>query len=389
MKIEFNDIKLTPPHMDFGFCVFGEPNEKIQNWINYWGFETSESGKFTNIDLNNDEYEKFFNVHIPYEYMDGFSPNLNKNLHVGHLSNFVIANALQKMEICKSAIAILGDTLEGEVDSIEAYEKYVKLCEKFNYTISDVYYASKQELKNTDLLIDGTDKYEGTKIFTLSDNTKLVGIKNDGSTTYFYQDIALAETLNNSTLYVTGNEQNNHFSQVKDIYPHINHIGLGLVTLGGEKMSSRKGNVIYLSEIFDILKEDFDDEYLIYNILCAQFLKSNPSSNKDINMDLLSNPKTSLGLYLSYTLARLQSAGVNLEEVKLKDKLKFIYLKSQKELNPSLLLKELENISKNINQLYLTNIIKDNEENKKMFTNLGNQLLSGMKKLGMFNIKKV
>ena len=323
-----------------------------------------------------------------YEYMDGFSPNLNKHLHVGHLSNFVIAKALQHMEVTKHTIAILGDTLDGSVDSQEALESYLDLCTNYNYHIDDIHYASIQKLKDESLLHNGTNDYKGTKVFHLPSGDKIVGIKESGSTTYFYQDVALAEHLNGSTLYVTGSEQNNHFNQLNSIsHNEINHCGLGLVLIDGVKMSSSKGNVIFLSEMFD--KLDFDDDQLKYNIMAGQFLKSNPGSNKNVELSKLSNPKTSVGLYLSYTTARLYSAGLTLEEEPLKGKLEFLFLKSQKELNPSILLKELEVVANSINKLYLTHTIKDNTENQIMFKKLGDQLVSGMMKLGMYNINKV
>lgn len=200
----------------------------------------------------------------------------------------------------------------------------------------------------------------------------------------------MAEKLNTPTLYITGQEQDNHFNQLKEINSNINHIGLGLVLIDGKKMSSSSGNVISIDEIFEKLGEIFDDEYLIYNILAGQFLKYNLSSNKNVKMKELSNPKNSDGLYLSYTLAKLHSAGLTLDDnVDFDEKLNFFYLKSKSELNPSFLLLELKEIAKKINQLYLTHFIKDNKENQILFTKLGNQLLSGMKKLGMFDIKKV
>lgn len=388
MKINFTDVKIVPSDIDmeFGICVYGKPNEKIQEWINYWNLSTSDSGQFTNIEIPED-FEKMFELHDPFVYMDGFSPNLNKNLHVGHLSNFVIANALQHMGVTKNTIAILGDTLEG-LDHAEAYMKFTEMCEKFKYGIDEIYYASEQKL-NEDL-VEGEDNYEGTKIFELPSGEKMVGIKKTGESTYFYQDVALAKTLNDSTLYVTGHEQNNHFEQLNSLVNNdIQHAGLGLVLIDGKKMSSSEGNVIFLEEMFDILGKEFNDEHLIYNILSAQFLKSNLGSNKNVLMKDLSKPKSSVGLYLSYSLARIQGAGVVLGKTNFNKKLKFLYLKAQKELNPSLILKELENIAKKINQLYLTHTIKDHKDNQLLFKELGDQLLSGMLKLGMFNTKKV
>jgi hypothetical protein len=83
MKIDINKIKTTPSELGFNFCVFGKPSDEIINWCNYWNLKMEDSGKYTNIILNdNTEISEIFNDSKQYEYIDGFSPNLNKHLHV-------------------------------------------------------------------------------------------------------------------------------------------------------------------------------------------------------------------------------------------------------------------------------------------------------------------
>ena len=90
MKIHINKIKITPPDLGFNFCVFGEPTNEILEWCNYWNLITEKSGQYTNIILSdNFSINDTFDSPTQYEYIDGFSPNLNKKLHVGHLSNLV------------------------------------------------------------------------------------------------------------------------------------------------------------------------------------------------------------------------------------------------------------------------------------------------------------
>lgn len=392
MKIDINKVKTTPSELGFNFCVYGNPSNEILGWANYWGFKLVESGPYTNIIINDiTNIGNIFTDIKQYEYVDGFSPNLNKDLHVGHFSNLIIANAFQKLGIGKKFIAIFGDTLEGSVETEVALANYEVHCTDFEYQVDEYYFASKMKLQDEELLTDGTDEYEGSKIFNFRDE-KLVGIKSTGLTTYFYQDVALAEHLNASTLYLTGVEQDNHFKSLKRLFPHVDHVGLGLVLLDGEKMSSSKGNVIYMSDFIQNLMEQFNNDiHLVYNIIAGQILKSVPKSNKSIDTKLISNPKLSLGLYLSYTLAHIKSCGVvpqKIEDFTSKE-LKFSELKAKFNLTPNTLFEALVNHCKHINTLYETHYIKDNEANKILFSGLISDLEFGMKKLGMFPINKV
>lgn len=391
MKIDINKLKLTPEQYGFNFCQFGELTDEVKQWVNYWKLKTEVSGKFTNILINNSLYFKdMFNSPDKYDYVDGFSPNLNKHLHIGHLSNLVIANAMQKLEIGDKFIAILGDTLEGQVNKKDALQSYYKYCKDFGYNVDKIYFASEMKLKE-DILIDGDGDFTGTKIFNI-EGDKIVGIKSSGKTTYFYQDVSLAQELNSSTLYLTGLEQDNHFNLLNKLFPKTNHVGLGLVQLNGKKMSSSEGNIITLNDFINQLMDMFNNDIeLVYNILAGQILKSSPGSNKSIDLSLIANPKLSLGLYLSYTMAHIKSCGVETKEIKNYEskELEFSELKSKINLTPNILFEALVKHCKKINKLYETHYIKNNPENIKLFSNLISDLELGMKKLGMFSIKKV
>ena len=392
MKIDINKIKITPEQYGFNFCQFGELSEEIKSWVEYWKLKTEKSGKFTNIIIKNDtKISDMFNKPITYKYVDGFSPNLNKHLHIGHLSNLIIANSMQKLGIGEKFIAILGDTLNGNVDKSDALEAYYKYCNDFEYKVDEIFYASSMKLKDESLLNEGEGDYKGSQIFNLGDE-KIVGIKSSGQTSYFYQDVSLAQYLNDSTLYLTGFEQDNHFKSLKKLYPKTNHIGLGLVQLNSKKMSSSEGNIIYLKDFINDLLNIFNhDIELVYNILAGQILKSSPNSNKSIDMNLISNPKLSLGLYLSYTMAHIKSCGVETKTILnyQSKELEFAELKSKINLTPNVLFEALVKHCKKINKLYEVHYIKNNPENIEFFSNLISDLELGMKKLGMFSIKKV
>jgi arginyl-tRNA synthetase len=392
MKIDINKIKITPSDLGFNFCQFGELTNEIKKWVEYWKFKTEKSGAYTNIIIgDNINIKSIFNESKVYDYVDGFSPNLNKHLHVGHLSNLVLANSFQKLGIGKKFISILGDTLSGSVEKEDALQAYKKYCKDFVYTVDDIYYASNMKLKNESILKEGELEYIGSKVFDLGDE-KIVGIKSSGQTSYFYQDVALAQNLKSSTLYLTGLEQDGHFKSLNKIFPLVSHIGLGLVQLNGKKMSSSEGNIIYLKDFIDELLVIFNNDLeLVYNVLAGQILKSTPSSSKTIDTSLISNPKLSLGLYLSYTMAHIKSCGVETKKIENfnSKELEFSELKSKVNLSPNILFESLVKHCKKINKLYEKHYIKNNKENIELFSNLISDLELGMMKLGMFSIKKV
>ena len=43
MKINPNLIKITPKHMPFAFCVYGEPTDEISKWLEYCGIKTEHT----------------------------------------------------------------------------------------------------------------------------------------------------------------------------------------------------------------------------------------------------------------------------------------------------------------------------------------------------------
>ncbi len=390
MKLNLNKIKTTPKGMPFGFCVYGKPTPEVQAWASHWYIKEQESGQYTNFILPDGlSMTEIFEEAKTYEWVDGFSPNLNKHLHLGHLSNLIIAKAMQSMNIGKNFIAILGDTLSGQVEKEDALSKYTQYCKDFGYNIDKIIFASEQKLLN-DILIDGDGEYTGTKIFNIDEN-KVVGVKSDGSTSYFYQDVSLAQKLNAPTLYLTGFEQVGHFSLLKSLFPHIDHIGLGLVTVDGKKMSSSEGNVILAEDIFNQLLDKFNnDEKLVWNVIAGQILKSTPNSTKNIDMKQIENVKQSGGLYISYTMARMWSAGIEYVETDIEDtSLLFKSMKAKFNLQPNILFEEVIEHCKKINNLYITHKIKENHANTKMFQLLTNDLVASTKKLGLFKIEKI
>jgi hypothetical protein len=155
-------------------------------------------------------------------------------------------------------------------------------------------------------------------------------------------------------------------------------------------MSSREGNVLLMEEILEIIFNEFKDYELSYNIFAGNILKSNPESDKNIDLNLLSNPKNSAGLYISYTTARLISAGCDLNCCNLNDdELIFLLYKSKYNLKPNILFNGLVEYCKMVNLKYSELKIKDNPDNKKLFENYLSNINYCLQILGLFLIKKV
>ena len=391
MKININKVITTPKNLPFNLCVYGKLSDEILAWAKFHKFGINISDKYTNIILTkNVNFDDIFEPIKTFDNFDGFSPNLNKNLHLGHLSNLILAKSIQKMGLVDKTIAILGDTINGDVEKEKAFNKYIQCLQKFDYKLDNIYYASEQLLTDNNLMIDGSGEYVGTKIFNI-DGEFIVGLKSNGQSSYFYQDVALQQKLIGQSLYLTGIEQTNHFNLLKKLYPNITHKGMGLIMIDDKKMSSSSGNVYFLEDIFELLKNDFKDEKLCYNIIAGQILKYSISTSKNINLKDITNVKTSLGLYISYTMSRMFSAGIEKNNTKLfnSKKMKYYDFKSKYDIEPNLLFNSLVELCKDINALYVTHIIKNDKENKIMFQKLTDDLILGCNKLGLFIIDKV
>lgn len=86
--------------------------------------------------------------------------------------------------------------------------------------------------------------------------------KSDGATLYATRDLTAAIDRKKNykfvkSLYVVGNEQSLHFTQVKKVLSKmgyewadtIEHIPFGLILKDGKKMSTRKGKIVLLEEV--------------------------------------------------------------------------------------------------------------------------------------------
>ena len=156
--------------------------------------------------------------------------------------------------------------------SLAEYEKtYRQLGITFDSYLGESFYTDKmpaqvQKLRDMGLLkID-----DGASIVDLEEwgMPPCLILKRDGSTLYPTRDIAAAvyrkETYNfDRMVYVTGAQQSLHFRQWFKVvelmgypwYDRLVHVPYGTVSLNGEKLATRTGNVVLLRDLFALAIE--------------------------------------------------------------------------------------------------------------------------------------
>jgi len=154
------------------------------------------------------------------------------------------------------------DISRKELDKI-----YKRLNVSFDSYKGESHYNDKMtpvvaELKEKNLLVES----DGAQVVNLEEYNMppCLILRKDGGTLYPTRDIAAAkdrmELYNfHKCLYITGLEQNLHFAQwfkVIDLMGYewskdLVHISYGMISLDSGKLSTRKGNIIYLEDLLD------------------------------------------------------------------------------------------------------------------------------------------
>lgn len=151
--------------------------------------------------------------------------------------------------------------------SIAEYEKtYAQLGITFDHYTGESFYTDLMPAQVERLRERGLLKLDdGASIVDLSDYNMppCLILKRDGSTLYPTRDIAAAvyrkQTYHfDKCIYVTSNQQILHFRQWfkvlelmgYDWYDELVHIPYGTVSINGEKLATRTGNVVLLRDLF-------------------------------------------------------------------------------------------------------------------------------------------
>ena len=152
-------------------------------------------------------------------------------------------------------------------ESLKEFQRiYDLLGITFDSFNGEAYYNDKMEPVVNELAVKGLlVESDGALVVELGEDMPPCLIKkSDGATLYATRDLSAAIdrkiTYNFlKSLYVVGNEQSLHFSQVKQVLGKlgydwadtIEHIPFGLILKDGKKMSTRKGKIVLLEEVLN------------------------------------------------------------------------------------------------------------------------------------------
>ena len=160
--------------------------------------------------------------------------------------------------------------------------------------------------------------------------------KTDGATLYITRDMATAIYRKRTydfvkSIYVVGQEQINHFKQLKAVLKEMGfdwsddmtHITFGLVTKDKKKLSTRKGNIILLEPTLDeaILRalsqieaknpnlENKEEVAHAVGVGAVKFfdLKTDRDNGYDFDLEAMVSFEGETGPYVQYAYARIQS----------------------------------------------------------------------------------
>ncbi len=166
----------------------------------------------------------------------------------------------------------------GDADNLELWKWFVSISlEEYQKTYAQLgitFDSYKGESFYTDKMPAQVQKLRDAGLLKLDDGASIVDLseyqmppclilKRDGSTLYPTRDIAAAvyrkETYHfDKAIYVTSAQQCLHFSQWfkvvelmgYDWYDQLVHVPYGTVSLNGEKLATRTGNVVLLKDLF-------------------------------------------------------------------------------------------------------------------------------------------
>ncbi|QEA34907.1 arginine--tRNA ligase [Weissella soli] len=269
-------------------------------------------------------------------------------------------NWFKKLEDGDAEAVSLWQTIR-DASLSEFQEVYERLHITFDSMNGEAFFNDKMipvvaEIKDKNLLTNS----QGAEIVDLptllpDENLPISMIlKSNDSTAYITRDLAAAEFRQREydfvkSLYVVGAEQTEHFRQLKAILKlmghdwsdDIEHISYGLITINGEKMSTRKGNVVTLVEVLNMAHEaalkqiseknpDLPNKDLVAEQVGAGAVVFNDLMNERKNfIDFTPADAVKFegdtGPYVQYTIARansiLRKAGVevNVNDLQLDD----------------------------------------------------------------------
>lgn len=243
-----------------------------------------------------------------------------------------------------------------EISLVEFQRIYDLLDVKFDcYSGESIYQnqvaALVSELTQKQLLVES----QGARVVPLQeyDMPPCLITKMDGGSIYTSRDLAAAldrkkQYQFNKCLYVTGLEQKLHFSQVFKVIELMGyewskdlvHVPYGLVSLGGEKLSTRNGTIVYAQDLLfeainrarnlineknpNLIEKEKISKQVGVGAIIFHDMYNQRIKNIDFKWEEVLSFTGATGAYIQYTYARaksiLRKAGKNfLEDINIEE----------------------------------------------------------------------
>jgi len=424
-------IEIPPPEVDADLAIpaFNKDPQKIARQImaiaKPYIKDVRVKGQYVNIKLDleklappvlkeilkkKDEYGFNNYGHRKSIFIEFSSPNIAKPLHIGHLRNTAIGHSLTRLYQSQGHKVITANYIgdwprpkKGAAGLKDAKRVYKLLKVDFNLWYGESFYekfvpkiiaeALKKEVAKKEpagpVVVD-LNPY-GLRSYLLR--------KSDGASLYSARDLAAAQWRLKkygpaSLLYVVGHEQELYLKQIfKTLellgYPaeKFKHISYGIITLAGQKMSSRRGHAQYAEEV---IKKSIKRAKNIKEVGMAAVLYKmlSQSREKDIDFDWerALSLKGDSGPYIQYGYVRTQSIlkkaskskfpisnfqfSINESEKKLIKQLAFypeVVGQTQKLNAPQILATFLNNLTQEFNRFYETSPVLQADQGTKTF----------------------
>ena len=259
------------------------------------------------------------------------------------------------------------------------------------------------ELREKGLL----EESRGAQVVNLGeDENPALILKSDGSSLYMTRDLAAALYRKKEydfvmSLYVAGGEQSGHFKQLKQVLKkmgydwadNIHHIPFGLITQGGKKLSTRKGNVVFLDKVLkdavSLAEQQIEEknpnlankDQVAHDVgvgaVVFHDLKNDRMDNFDFDLEEVVRFEGDTGPYVQYTNARAQSIlrkankEISMDNLSLNDDWSFAVAKAladfpaivaSEKFEPSIIAKYALDLSKKFNKYYANVRILDEDD---------------------------
>ncbi|OTN90165.1 arginine-tRNA ligase [Enterococcus sp. 7E2_DIV0204] len=299
-------------------------------------------------------------------------------------------------------------------ESLKEFDKIYSMLEvSFDSYNGEAFYNDKMDeivtmLEEKHLLQEN----QGAEIVDLSayDLNPALIKKSDGATLYITRDLAAAVYRKRNydfakSIYVVGNEQSNHFKQLKAVLKELgfdwsqdmHHIPFGLITQGGKKLSTRKGKIVLLEEVLNEAVELANKQIMEKNpdlpnreevarqvgigSVIFHDLKNDRLNNFDFVLEEVVRFEGETGPYVQYTHARamsiLRKADFTIDEtkayalddkdswevVKLLQKFPDVVMQAAEKYEPSVIAKHAIQVAQAFNKYYAhVKILTDDEQ---------------------------